>query len=218
MNQIVTTAALCALLVGPAAAQDRLYDWSGAYAGVQVGQGSGSARLDYLNPKVFGTAHDVDGPLGGFYAGYNLHLPSNLVMGVDADIAWSRARTGFKPLLPDLLDSGAVSIDNSFALRARLGFAADRFLPYIAGGIAVSRANFIYDMSTEDAVVSRSMSAWTWGAGLEYAATDNIIVRAEYRYTDFGGGSAKAFPSFPTHWARYDLKTQDIRLGVSFKF
>ncbi len=30
------------------------------------------------------------------------------------------------------------------------------------------------------------MTGWAAGAGVDYAATDNVIVRLEYRYTDYG--------------------------------
>lgn len=218
MKQILTTAAICALCVGQAAAQDANYDWSGVYAGAQLGHGWGNAQVDYLNPSVFGTAHEPEGFLGGVYVGYTLHLPSNLVIGFDADIAWWGANTNLKPLLPSTADFGAVGIDHSIGLRARLGFAADRFLPFIAGGVAISRADFTYDMSSEDAVISSALTGWTLGAGLEYAATDNLILRAEYRYSDFGEGTENAFQSFPTHQSRYDLKIQEIRFGLSYKF
>ena len=47
------------------------------------------------------------------------------------------------------------------------------------------------------------------------ALNQDIIVRAEYRYSDFGSRS------FDNDWAddsKIDLKTHDIRLGVAYKF
>ena len=60
------------------------------------------------------------------------------------------------------------------------------------------------------------MIGWNIGAGIEYAATDNLILRAEYRYTDFG---SKTFHGL---WGedegKIKLRTNDIRLGVAYKF
>lgn len=222
MHKLLVTAAITLLAASPAAAQDAAYDWSGVYVGAEVGYGQSDAHVDYFNPistpSIYSSSHNPEGWLGGAYAGYNHHLSSNLVVGVDADIARSGAYSGFKALLPSAFNFGAVDIDYSAALRARVGFAVDRFLPYVAGGIAISRARFAYDMTSEDAVISSTLSGWTLGAGFEYAATDNLILRAEYRYSDFGAGRENAFPTFPTHQGRYDLKTQDVRFGISYKF
>lgn len=218
MRLFLLAAGVLALGTGTASAQEATYDWSGLYVGAQIGHAWGDAKVDYLNPVVFASSHEPDGYLGGFYLGYNHNLSNNLVLGVDADIAWSRADSGFKPLLPSLTDFGAVDTGYSAALRARAGFAAGRLLPYVAGGLAVSRAKFSYDMISQDAVISDTMVGWTLGAGMDYAATDNLILRAEYRYSDFGDGRKNAFSAFPKHQAHYTLKTQDFRLGLAYKF
>ena len=59
-------------------------------------------------------------------------------------------------------------------------------------------------------------NGWTIGAGTEYAVTDNVLLRAEYLYTDLGtrnylggvfAGGVDANVNFST-----------VRAGVSFKF
>ncbi|MBL8578797.1 MAG: porin family protein [Mesorhizobium sp.] len=50
------------------------------------------------------------------------------------------------------------------------------------------------------------------GLGGEYAFTDNLIGRIEYRYTDFGN------QHFDDYDFDMDLSTNDIRLGVAYKF
>ncbi|MER8912993.1 hypothetical protein NKI32_04050 [Mesorhizobium sp. M0761] len=40
--------------------------------------------------------------------------------------------------------------------------------------------------------------------------TDNLLLRAEYRYTDFG---TEALPN-----GKVDLKTNEVRLGIAYKF
>lgn len=147
-----------------------------------------------------------------------------MVLGVDADIAWSGADSGFEtganaagvPIPPN---QHSVDIDYSGALRARLGYAFDRFLPYVAGGLAVARADFFYDHSADDASFSDTIWGWTIGAGVEYAATNNLIVRAEYRFSDFGNGSTSGqFPLFPAESTRYELDSHDVRIGIAYKF
>lgn len=58
------------------------------------------------------------------------------------------------------------------------------------------------------------MTGYTLGAGLDYAMTDHIILRAEYCYTDFGGDDFNV-----DGWKRnVDLKSNDLRIGVAYKF
>lgn len=60
------------------------------------------------------------------------------------------------------------------------------------------------------------MTGWNIGGGVDYSVTDNLILRAEYRYTDFGS------KTFHDLWyedeAKIKLKTNDIRLGIAYKF
>ncbi len=70
--------------------------------------------------------------------------------------------------------------------RGRLGYAVSPdILPYVtAGGAAQSLE------ATEGGVSDRNtMLGWTAGAGVDVKVTDNVFVRGEYRYTDFGSKS-----------------------------
>ncbi|MER9169401.1 outer membrane beta-barrel protein [Mesorhizobium australicum] len=92
----------------------------------------------------------------------------------------------------------------------------DRFLPYIAGGVAFAK----YDVDntvggTTSRMFDKTVTGWTVGAGIDYAFTDNLIGRAEYRYTDFGTARADegVFDPFDA-----DLSTNEVRLGLAYKF
>jgi outer membrane immunogenic protein len=62
------------------------------------------------------------------------------------------------------------------------------------------------------------MTGWTVGAGVDYAFTDNIIFRAEYRYSDFGSTTQQPFlPLFPNE-QEIEFKSHDVRLGLAYKF
>lgn len=225
MKKLVMAAAALAVSTGTATAQDAAYDWSGAYIGAQVGYIWGDSLTRNFDGGTFDlfATPEADGTLGGIYLGYNHQFSNDVVVGVDADVAWSRADGDFDGArhptgLPFRPNQHAVDIDYTAALRARLGYAIDRFMPYIAGGVAIGRANFAYDHAFADAVFSDTLTGWTIGGGVEFAATNNLILRAEYRYSDFGDGSAQEFPPYPWETQRYDLKTHDIRFGIAYKF
>ncbi|WP_332065372.1 outer membrane protein [Bartonella sp. CB189] len=110
------------------------------------------------------------------------------------------------------------------ATRMRIGFAANRILPYIAGGVAYTQLQDITSISvaqkdTGKVLASgvltdetKSLVGYTLGAGVDFAMNNHIMVRAEYRYSDFG---KKKFAQ-----DKYDLsyKTNDFRVGVAYKF
>ncbi|WP_212112431.1 outer membrane protein [Bartonella queenslandensis] len=110
------------------------------------------------------------------------------------------------------------------AARARIGFASHRLMPYIAGGVAYTQMQYILSLLTklqEDSTVfasgdvfnkTKTMIGYTVGGGFDLAMTDDIIMRTEYRYTDF----------FKQKFANDELKmstqTHNFRLGVAYKF
>uniref|UniRef100_UPI0035CF7392 outer membrane protein n=1 Tax=Bartonella sp. MU70NMGDW TaxID=3243561 RepID=UPI0035CF7392 len=109
------------------------------------------------------------------------------------------------------------------ATRVRIGFAADRFMPYLAGGIAYGQFQDTVSISVKDEdgrVVSsknladetKTMIGYTLGGGVDFSLLDNVIVRAEYRYSDFGK------KKFAKEKLEVNYKTNDFRVGVAYKF
>lgn len=186
------------------------FTWGGAYLGGQIGYGWGKSRYSYiLNNQQL----KPDGFLGGLYAGYNFALDNNVVLGADVDVTYKN----LKKSSPVQFAEYETALHWSGAVRARAGYAADRFLPYIAGGVALGQVKNSYDLAPINMSYSdkQTLTGWTIGAGLDYAATDNIILRFEYRYTDYG---RKDFDFGGTDGVPYELKTNDIRVGIAYKF
>jgi outer membrane immunogenic protein len=167
----------------PAPAPAPLFTWTGFYGGINVGYGFGQftgagAALD-----------NADGFLGGLQAGYNYQI-NNIVVGLEGD--WQLAN----------IEDGPASIENFGTVRARLGFAADRFMPYVTGGYAFA--------NTDVAGESGFHNGWTVGAGVEYAWTDNITTKLEGLYADFGNDTFAIGDA--------GAETFIIRTGLNFKF
>ncbi|WP_156850898.1 porin [Bartonella refiksaydamii] len=111
----------------------------------------------------------------------------------------------------------------SGATRVRIGFAAaDRIMPYIAGGVAYAQMQGISTVSgtdasgkkvsTKEADKTMTMVGFTIGGGVDFAMTDNVLLRAEYRYSDYGK------KKFEKDDAEFNYKTNDFRVGVAYKF
>lgn len=190
------TPAPAAQAYAPAAA---VYDWSGAYIGIQ----GGYAWTQLTPPAGFAT-QDFDGGSVGAYAGFNFQH-DNFVFGLegDANYNWNERTYGVAPL------TATAGTDWDGSVRGRLGYAIDRTMVYGTGGIAFTRA-FIepagLDRETE------TFTGWTVGAGVEHAFTDNLAARVEYRYTDFGRRD------FGIAGADSDLHQHTVRVGLGYKF
>lgn len=210
---------------GPRSIKDEPYGgivWTGFYAGLQAGYGWSDSRYsdtDYLsenNPAGF---------IGGAYLGYNYQRSDRVVLGIDADIAYSgmNGSDGQRYLSDPSTSIAGVESDLeirwSGALRARLGYAAGRFLPYIAGGVSFARYDFRWEDHVNGTVPFRhneTLIGWNIGTGFEYAVSERMTFRAEYRYTDFG---TDHFPNtYSGPLTKIELQTHDVRLGVAVKF
>lgn len=212
----VSTAAFAADAIVEEQALPAGFSWTGAYVGAQAGYTWGDTY--HLLGGAQSASYDVDGWLAGAYVGYNYQFQNNLVVGIDADIAWSNADGGVanQPLATNVLTT---DIRWNAAIRGRLGYAIDRFLPYVAGGVAFADTRAFYHYLGADGAIDGVRTGWTIGGGVEYAATDNLILRAEYRYSDFGSTTEQPFLAAAfVDQQRFDLTTHDIRVGIAYKF
>jgi outer membrane immunogenic protein len=174
------------------------FNWTGFYFGGHVGGQWGS-----VTDRTFGGGDtDPSGWLGGVLAGYNWQA-GPWVVGIEGDAGWgstSGRNTGTGGFLSD---TDVRFVGN---LRARLGWAADRVLLFVAGG--GSWAN-LRATQVGSAPVSNTFGGWTIGGGVDFAVTPNVILRAEYLYADYGrenfafvGGAGPATLDFTNNIVR----------------
>ena len=127
-------------------------------------------------------------------------------MGAEADIEWTDLNR----------DGSAAGIDFSAdmrwdgSIRSRIGYAFDRALISGTGGLAVGGFHGELDPGPDN---SNTEWGWTIGAGLDYAFTDRIFGRAEYRFTDFSD-----FDNDDDPGDIEDFTTNAVRVGLGVKF
>lgn len=238
--RIFTLLATTALLATPALAADAIvnadpvstaiidtFSWTGGYVGVSAGYAWG--KSPFLNVSSIedgyteGTDYDPDGFFGGIYTGYNKQFTNNVVLGVDADLNLANVKSKNSVYASESYnlvfnEKPFAKIKWNGAVRARLGYAYDRVLPYIASGVSFGEYEFGLNRTSGRVIFSEkpTITGWNIGAGFEYAATDNLILRAEYRYTDFG---SKTFHGlFGEGEGKIKLNTHDVRVGLAYKF
>lgn len=95
-------------------------------------------------------------------------------------------------------------------MRAKAGYAVADFLPYVAGGIAVSNP----ELSGFEGE-RKTLAGWTAGGGIEYAMDKHWLVRGDLRYTDFG---KQGFPFADGMTLKVRFSEVSSTLGLSYKF
>jgi outer membrane immunogenic protein len=175
-----------------------VFSWAGGYAGIQGGYGFGDGKL---TDSTGTNKPNFDGGRMGAFAGWNFDVGHNVILGAEGnlDYDWNKKTSG----------SSSFQTDLSGALRARAGYSVDKALFYVAGGWTA--ANGKLKDSAQNIDDSKMMNGWTVGAGVDYAVTDRIFARGEYRYNDYG---SKTFGNGTSA----DFKQNVINVGVGMKF
>lgn len=231
---LLATVALAALSA-PAAAADLatkypvkavvpvpVFSWTGFYIGANVGYGGDSFTYDV---NVGGTplasaSVNSSGFFAGGQIGYNYQFANNVVLGIETDLQWSNIEGKVSANFLGLpVVSAGSSVDYFGTIRARLGYAIDRFLPYITGGVAYGKSGT--DVSVLGVpLFSASSTNWGWtlGAGGEFAVTNNWTFKAEYLYVDLGSNDISLATLGIPATIGNDTKFHTFKAGVNYKF
>jgi outer membrane immunogenic protein len=164
------------------------FNWTGLYVGVHGGYSWAESDGGYDNPLLAAftgpLSMEPDGAFGGVHLGYNHHVRPNIVLGLEAAVG----RGWIKDTIPDVAGGGDETIkaetDVVATLKGRVGYAIDRFLPYVTGGLAAAHNTVsATDGDLEDDAIQ---FGWTVGAGIEVAIDERWSFSVEYLYADMG--------------------------------
>lgn len=226
MHKVALTAALASLVTLAPAQAEETHDWSGLYGGVYVGMAKASADWTGEDTDVVAPNDDIDSTVSasgtdfGGFVGMNWQN-ENLVLGLEASYGIADASES------DRLD-GAEGLDlttdteNLGSVRARLGFAMGEGLVYLTGGLAFAKSTQTWD--DDGSVVDynpidvETNSGWVAGAGVEFALTETISVRAEGLYYDLGSGSDAVTEPPESDSFEVDQTITSARIGVAYHF
>jgi outer membrane immunogenic protein len=154
-------------------------DWSGAYFGAF---GGGAHHSITTNGLGVGANLSASGGFGGLYTGHNWML-GNMMLGFEGSTALGDIDgDGAQPGAPSTHYKDYFDTD----LRARVGWAFGRFLPFVAGGAAWSD---VAETDNANGNFRGALSPFSGliGGGIDYMATDRIAVRAEYIHSESFG-------------------------------
>ena len=174
------------------------YDWSGIYIGGNVGAGMLEDKVTPTTTTAFqnaGTQTSVStaGVIGGAQGGINFQFNS-IVLGVEG--SWMASAISDSQITASPLAALGVSEKSTDAphwyatATGRVGYAVNDVLLYAKGGAAWMNAEYTQQVLT-GGVASAQLNTvtrhgYTVGGGVEYALTENISVKLEYDYLNFG--------------------------------
>ena len=166
------------------------YNWSGFYAGLNLG---------YQWGHVTNTNIDPSGIAGGGQLGYNWQT-GQFVFGVEADIQASAADDTFAPY----------KFSNPWfgTLRGRAGFAMNNILLYGTGGLAYGDTKVQFAGLSE----TQTHAGWAIGAGMEIGLTPNWSAKVEYLFIDLGSDQ------YTLTGLDHNFEASLLRFGVNYRF
>lgn len=181
--------------VAPAIRAIPTFTWTGFYAGLNAGYGfgsySGTATPGFSSPRGF---------VGGGQVGYNQQI-GQFVAGLEADLAYSDIKD-------KLANVGKERVGYIGTIRGRMGYAVDRFMPYVTGGFAYGGTELLRAAGR----ASQVQTGWALGAGVEYAVTNNLTARVEGLYVDLTDKRVFGGPQ------KTGTEVGLIRAGINAKF
>jgi outer membrane immunogenic protein len=201
-------------------------DWTGYYAGLQAGDGWGSAHQ--TDGSTFDSGwYNLSGALAGVTWGYNWQV-GKVVIGFENDAAWANihgstdGNNGFNGPCGGNLSLCESTLQAFGSNRLRLGYSIGRWLPYIAGGLAWGYVHGKEGDTPAGGVFGSGAEfhyGWTVGGGVEAMIDPHWSAKVEYLYADLRDG--KAFvDQFSGGMAdeSVGMQVHILRAGLNYKF
>jgi outer membrane immunogenic protein len=184
------------------------FEWFGLYIGAIGGGGwehvetnyTGSAVANGFLPTGFGK-HTIGFGTAGGLIGMNFQM-AQVVFGIEGDFSWvgGARTTHFTAQIP-VTNVGTVTstVTQTEGLRwlttarGRVGYAINNVLLFATGGAAIGGLSattnvVLFDGTHTDIFTgsARFGAGFTIGGGIEYAFTENLLIKGEYLFFDLG--------------------------------
>ena len=138
---------IAATAISPAQSSDgpvrtaaaRPADWSGFYFGGHAGYGFGRVTSTVPGADPLSLANRFGSIYAGVQGGYNVVLPSRLLLGIEGDMSFANFYATDQ-IAARLTGAGTLvteEIDYVGRVRGRVGYAFDRWLVYGTGGFCL---------------------------------------------------------------------------------
>ena len=188
------------------------YNWTGFYVGINGGGGFG--RSSFNSPNATTGNFNVSGGLVGGTIGYNYQM-GQTVFGIEGDMDWAHIKGSHACAVTFVCQTQSHWLGT---VRGRVGYAYDRFLPYVTGGLAVG--DIKADTVGFGTASNTTKTGWTLGAGVETQITGAWSAKVEYDHVDLGTTTCgvNCIPATAMQPTRVKLNENLFRLGVNYRF
>ena len=242
----MTAAAVAADMSAKGTSPPPAFSWGGFYVGANVGYAWSSSTdvVSYVQPPpgaagISNTSEQPSGFAAGGQGGYNWQL-GNWILGVEADAqgasAHQAATTNVSVAgtpVPGMTTTVSDALDSFGTMRARIGYAFDRWMFYGTGGYAWQYINTTLSGNTGPLMENYGIeSGWAAGAGVEVALADKWSAKLQYLHIDtgtfynsiaaanatsvLGPGAFAAAVTGINETTR--MKTDTVQIGVNYHF
>jgi outer membrane immunogenic protein len=223
-----------------------VFTWTGFYVGVNAGAAFGNSNNNSVTPYGFGVGAPGTGYTsggnnnarftGGGQIGYNWQIGS-FVYGLETDFNYLGHNNNGVSVPASATTPYFVAVNRSESdyfgtVRGRLGYAVDRALFYVTGGLAYggngSNGSVTYFPTsggpyTYTSSGNNSDIGYTFGGGVEYAFTPNWSAKVEYLYVNRGNGNTTYIapvgaPAGTSFVAKNHNDDNIVRVGLNYKF
>ncbi len=187
--------------------------WAGPYVGIHAGYLDGEVDVDVT---VSGSSwtNKPSGVIGGALAGYNFAF-DRWILGVEADVGTPDAEDSGDPF-PTVDYRSEILVNGHLRLRA--GYSFDRFMIFGAGGLALAdymaRVWSNIGPPVPEIMDHDLIAGYSVGGGLEFLLTDNLNLRVEYLYDNYGKNTANFLPG--AFDQSHDVETHTVRTALSW--
>lgn len=163
---------------------ERPFEWTNFHVGIQ----SGFAAGNEVQQSFPAAAGGFSGWLFGSNAGFDYQFDPHWVAGIEVDYSMSDVEQTHYFFGGD----NNLKIQDLGSARGRLGYVWDYYMAYLTGGYAWGDLRdfefhtFPQLVPSAAATTTVGLHGYAVGAGMQWAATDNLVLKAEYLYMDFG--------------------------------
>jgi len=160
----------------------------------------------------------IDNVNYGIGVGYDMNM-GGVVLGVEGEYMESEAKTDYDTF--GFTEFGVANIEAGRDLYAgvRVGVpVGSRALVYAKGGYTNARYNVLATDNTTDTHTKIELDGWRIGAGAEFAVSDNLFLKAEYRYSNYGRGEVEAPSGAESDRFDVDVDRHQIVAGIGMRF
>ena len=158
----------------------------------------------------------IDGLLYGGGIGYDIATSSNIVLGAEAELTGSTAKSDRNDYTSDF-GYGRVKQGRDIYVGARAGYVvAPATMLYVKGGYTNSKLEVLAGSTSQTTDTNFKLDGWRVGAGAEHAVGPNSYAKLEYRYSNYERGNIDYATGGTS--SRFDVDTDRHQVVASYGF